>query len=101
KYVLDPVDEPMMDLFAEFVREKINLQKDEMVHEKQEYLNKITFPYMGDEFVIRYGEYGQDLVLKRDHDNTTIEENKEFITGIAKEFNAMLSKGKYQEHFID
>jgi hypothetical protein len=100
KYVLDPVDEPMMEIFADFISQKIDMKKEDMVHDKQEYSNKINFTYQGEPYIIQYGEYGQDLVLKQETNLKSVEGNKAFITDIGKGFNALLSQGQYQEHFV-
>ena len=100
-YIMNPVDSTMKTILADYIMEKSGLTKEQMVQDTQEYSNKISFTFKGNDYILQHGEYGGDLRLRCDGNVSDLKENQIFVTEIAKGFNAILNEGKYQDLFLE
>jgi hypothetical protein len=100
QYELDPVREPMIEHLFQYIKSELQPDTAKITRTKEEYNNKYIIPYQQTQLLLKYGEYGNDLILKEDPPQLSQPENKALISRIAKGFNAMLQEAKYQDLFL-
>jgi hypothetical protein len=96
EYTLNPVKESMMHHLSDYLQTELKLEGSSISPVTGDYSKQRTIQYQGMTLTLTYGEYGKDLVLRKEG-NSLYGENKELFKRIADGFNAILMTGKYQE----
>lgn len=100
QYILDPVQEEMIEKLFAYIREQLHLDMTGVVRTTEQYNDKYLIPYQGTTLRLEYGQYGNDLVLIEADPKLSYEQNKELLGSLGKGFNALLGQGKYQDLFL-